>query len=166
MATPPPVHSSLVIIGPPDEVTKLAWYQFLEKRSMGRGIGIGLLAVSATSFSLLLRPWTWFSTRGSTTIPSQVPAAYKILPVAIGLVSLVAGLRLRTKKYFKDPEAMREYVQLYHNECFAEAFKQLGEWDGICRGMYRRRGCRALAFSSVYFSPTFALASLSFHSTF
>lgn len=143
MATPPPVHSSSVIIGPPDELTKLVWYQFLEKRSVGRGIGVGLLAVSATSFSLLFRPWTWFSSRANTVKSSQIPAVYKVLPVVIGIASLVAGLRLRTKKYFKDPEAMREYVQLYHNECFAEAFKQLGGWDDLSRGTCKARGWRA-----------------------
>lgn len=134
MATPPPVHSSSVIIGPPDEeLTKLAWYQFLEKRAVGRGVGLGLMALSATSFSLLLRPWNWLSSSAVTKKASQSSPAYVIVPVAIGIASLVAGIRLRTGMYFKDPEAMREYLQLYHSECFSEAYKQLGGMEGLRR---------------------------------
>ena len=139
MATPPPVHTSTVIIGPPDEITKLAWHQFLEKRAVGRGIGLGLLAVSAASFSLLFRPWTWFTRNVIHTKPSKPSLPLVLIPVAVGIASLAAGIRLRTKLYFKDPEAVREYLQLYHNECFSEAYKQLGGWDGLLRGMYRER---------------------------
>jgi hypothetical protein len=135
MSTPPPVLSSKVFIGPNEEPPALPWYQFYENRVVGRVVGLGLIASSAATFAFLSKPWAWFSppvTRKNDTSKSPLG----LIPVGVSIVALIVGIRLRVKKYYKDPEALREYIQLFHNSSFSEAFSKLDSWDGVSRGAY------------------------------
>jgi hypothetical protein len=133
MATPPALQGNTAIIGP-DEPEALAWYQVLERRAVGRGVGLALLSGAGITLAALARPWTWFSGTSSTRMVQPQRGSLVAIPVGLSVVALIAGLRLRTKKYYKDPEALREYIQTYHNSSFAHAFKQFDSWEGLFRG--------------------------------
>lgn len=133
MATPPPVHSSSVIIGPDVDLSTLPWYQFYERRSLGRALGLGLIAGGASTFAMLSKPWTWFSTAVVPTSASNKKASLVWIPMSLSVVALITGIRLRIRKYYKDPEAVREYIHLFHNSSFSTAFKELDSWDGLLR---------------------------------
>lgn len=134
MATPPPVHSSSVLIEPAVVAPTLEWYQFYEKRVVGRALGLGLIGASSAALLAVFKPWTWFSGPSTNRKALKKSSSYTVLPAALSVIALVVGIRLRTRKYFKDPVALKEYLELYHNSSFSIAFKDLGGWEGLNRG--------------------------------
>jgi len=133
MATPPPVHSSAVLIGPDVDLATLPWYQFYERRSLGRVLGLSLIGAGVATFTAVSKPWTWFPTAPSTKFGSHSKPSHAWIPLSLSLVALIVGIRLRIRKYYKDPEAVREYIHLFHNSSFSVAFKELDSWDGLLR---------------------------------
>jgi hypothetical protein len=122
-----------VLIEPAVEVPKLQWYQFYEYRALGRAMGLGLIGVGSATLFALAKPWAWFNPPRKAKKASKHKSSLVFIPTALSIIALVVGIRLRVRRYFKDPEALREYIQQYHNSAFSIAFRSMGGWDNLSR---------------------------------
>jgi len=109
-------------------------WQFYEHRAVGRFVGLAFFAIGSTGIMVLLKPWSWFLS--PENFKPNVLKPWKILPALVSMAAVFSGFKLRTKKYYNDPVALREYVKIYHNSSFIDAFSNFDSWEGISRSTF------------------------------
>lgn len=111
----------------------LKWYEFYEVRTVGRALGSVLSVIGLTTLS------SAFLTFRSLARTNK-PATW-----ILGLGSLILGIYMRKRKYWKDPVAVAEYRQCIINARLSKSLREFG-WDGVLK-----RTCYCLQSKDFFF---------------